>query len=366
MDLVLQYLQIILQELLAFLSSGLMKKGNAQLILALVIIATTILIIEKPWEQTPILSENQAPEFTEITQWINTQPLSMEDLRGKVVLIDFWTYTCINCIRTLPYIKEWDEKYSDKGLVIVGVHTPEFQFEKRYDNVIEAVRSNGIEYPVAMDNDFGTWKAYRNRYWPRKYLIDKDGVIRYDHAGEGAYEETEEWIQRLLGEIGENTEGLTIAKHDPNLGSVRPGITGELYTFRDLANPKGPISDDTTYEDSERYALGRIYLVGDWMVEGESALALGPGQIVVPYIGRSVNTVLVSENPTNITLNLDNQDLGSNFAGSDVVIEGGVAKVEVSESRLYNLVGVGSEFNAHLLRIGVETGLELFTFTFGA
>src|SRR3989338_7660943 len=136
----------------------------------------------------------KAPEFVGIEKWINSEPLKIEQLKGKAVLVDFWTYTCINCIRTLPYLKEWDKKYRDKGLIIVGVHTPEFEFEKKYENVIKAVNDYQLKYAVAQDNNYATWSLYQNRYWPHKYLIDVDGYIRYDHIGEGNYDETERMI----------------------------------------------------------------------------------------------------------------------------------------------------------------------------
>lgn len=142
----------------------------------------------------------KVPEFEKVTGYINTKPISLVDLKGKVVLVDFWTYSCINCIRTIPYLVDWNEKYADKGLVIVGVHAPEFEFEKNIDNVKESVKRFGIKYPVIQDNDKGTWNAYENQYWPRKYLVDNEGYIRYDHIGEGGYTETERVIQALLQE----------------------------------------------------------------------------------------------------------------------------------------------------------------------
>ncbi|MEK6869480.1 MAG: thioredoxin family protein, partial [Nanoarchaeota archaeon] len=143
----------------------------------------------------------KAPELAGIAGYINTNPeIKIQNLKGKVVLVDFWTYTCINCIRTFPYLKDWHNKYADKGLVIVGVHTPEFEFEKKYENVKSAVEKYGLKYAVVQDNNYETWRAYKNRYWPHKYLIDIDGFIRYDHIGEGAYAETERVIQELLKE----------------------------------------------------------------------------------------------------------------------------------------------------------------------
>ena len=148
----------------------------------------------------PFARVDTAPEFTGIDKWLNSQPLSMQGLRGKVVLVDFWTYTCINCIRTLPHVKRWHEKYKDQGLVVVGVHTPEYPFERSTANVQAAIKRFGIPYAVAQDNRYATWEAYSNRYWPAVYLIDKRGRIVYTHFGEGAYQETEAKIQALLGE----------------------------------------------------------------------------------------------------------------------------------------------------------------------
>ena len=154
--------------------------------------------------------EELAPELQRISSWINSEPFTLESQRGQVVLVDFWTYTCINCIRTFPYLRSWHKKYADKGLVILGVHTPEFEFEKLRENVIEAMGKFGIEYPVAQDNDYGTWGAFNNRFWPAKYLIDKDGYIRYTHFGEGAYQETEQVIRELLAETGADLGGRLV------------------------------------------------------------------------------------------------------------------------------------------------------------
>jgi thiol-disulfide isomerase/thioredoxin len=142
----------------------------------------------------------QAPEITGIEQWLNSEPLDLASLRGKVVLVDFWTYTCINCIHTLPYVKSWNEKYKDKGLVVVGVHTPEFPFERSTQNVQDAIKRFGITYPVAQDNKYATWEAYRNVYWPAFYLIDKQGKVIYTHFGEGKYQQTEAVIQQALAQ----------------------------------------------------------------------------------------------------------------------------------------------------------------------
>ncbi|PVY77792.1 thioredoxin family protein [Cupriavidus alkaliphilus] len=149
-------------------------------------------------ESPKVGDQGKAPEFVNIDHWLNSEPLTMQQLRGKVVLVDFWTYSCINCVNTLPYVKQWYEKYKDQGLVVVGVHTPEFPFEKSTANVQAALKRFDIRYPVAQDNMYGTWSAYRNQYWPATYLIDTTGRIVYQHYGEGRYKETEAEIQRLL------------------------------------------------------------------------------------------------------------------------------------------------------------------------
>ena len=143
-----------------------------------------------------------APEITGVTKWLNSEPLRMADLRGKVVLVDFWTHGCINCVRTLPYVTKLYEKYRNKGLVIIGVHTPEFAFERSTANVAAAIKRHGIEYPVAQDNDFATWKAYRNVYWPAQYIVDKSGKIVFEHVGEGQYDQIERTVQKLLNDNG--------------------------------------------------------------------------------------------------------------------------------------------------------------------
>lgn len=152
--------------------------------------------------ESALKSNQLAPEFTGINQWLNGDPLTLQKLRGKVVLVDFWTYTCINCINTLPYVKEWNAKYKDQGLTVIGVHTPEYPFERNTDNVKTAIKRFGITYPVAQDNDYATWNAYSNQYWPAFYLIDKSGHVVYTHFGEGDYDKTEAAIRTLLAQKG--------------------------------------------------------------------------------------------------------------------------------------------------------------------
>src|SRR5919197_3961432 len=191
----------------------------------------------------------KAPEFAQISGYINTpnnnNPLTLSSLKGKVVLVDFWTYTCINCIRTIPHINDWYQKYADKGLVVVGVHSPEFEFEKNYDNVREAVQKYGIKYPVILDSEHGTWNTFGNQYWPRDYLIDSQGYIRHDHIGEGDYNQTEKAIQSLIAEraalmgakeISFSTKGtITIDPRSIESVDLSKVTTPEIYLGYDLA-----------------------------------------------------------------------------------------------------------------------------------
>ncbi len=219
-----------------------------------------------------------APELTKISGYINSKPITLADIRGKVVLVDFWTYSCINCIRTIPYLNSWYEKYADDGLVIVGVHTPEFEFEKDYNNVKGAVERFGIKYPVAQDNEKQTWNAYENRYWPRKYLIDSEGYIRYDHIGEGAYTETEKVIQSLLTERTEHSDlnftldqtvGNPQSTQSVNFDKINtPELYfGYQYATEPLGNSEGYKPDRIvkyTIPNDTNIVPNRIYLGGEW------------------------------------------------------------------------------------------------------
>ena len=219
-----------------------------------------------------------APDFTGNQMWFNTpdgRKLSLRDLRGKVVLVDFWTYTCINCIRTLPYLKAWDARYRDEGLVIVGVHTPEFPFERSSGNVADAIGQNGIRYAVAQDNDYATWNAYGNQYWPAKYLIDAKGQVRYLHFGEGAYDKTESAIRRLLAEAGRAPGARARASGE------RPSkliSTPESYLGAERADRfvNGPIQAGTrTFElPGERMPPDTLGYAGTWRIAPDSATAV--------------------------------------------------------------------------------------------
>ena len=324
-------------------------------------------------------SEPQAEDFVGITRWLNSPTLALDELRGKVVLVDFWTYTCINCLRTLPYLRDWNEKYAGKGLVIVGVHTPEFEFEKIESNVREAVARERVTWPVAMDNDYATWRAYQNRWWPHKFLIDQNGTVRYDHIGEGAYEETERKIQELLIEAGFDVSTIP-------LGGVtvdeEPGFTTrELYAG--LAWSSGGYLGNTAsssdgavlaFSDPGQHEDGRIYLHGVWDLDSESARHARMTQdfqdyVAIRYRAASVHVVLRPEGsePFVVVVTLDDQPVPSSARGDDVRVDAeGNTYFQVDSPRLYNVIR-SPEADTHELELRVNaTDFVLYTFTFGA
>jgi thiol-disulfide isomerase/thioredoxin len=282
----------------------------------------------------------KAPEFEKVTGYINTKPISLTDLKGKVVLVDFWTYSCINCIRTIPYLVDWNEKYADKGLDIVGFHAPEFEFEKNIDNVKAAVQKFGIKYPVIQDNDKGTWNAYENRYWPRKYIVDNEGYIRYDHIGEGGYAETEKVIQSLLQErnaqlgldsslasTNNNTATETTTVTPENVQSVdfskinSPELYfGYQYARAPLGNPEGFKPDQTV-----DYSLAKIvsdikpnviYLDRTWKNNADNMeLQNESGRIALVYSAKSVNIVVGGNGE--VTILEDGSTLVGEYRGAD-------------------------------------------------
>ena len=313
----------------------------------------------------------KAPELQGIAGYINADSNLKEKIKDKVVLYDIWTYSCINCQRTLPYITAWDEKYSDQGLLIIGIHSPEFEFEKDIKNVELAVEKFGIKYPVILDNDKKTWDAFENRYWPRKYIADDQGYIRYDHIGEGAYDETEQIIQELLQERATRL-GLNIAVARPlvDLEEYKHGSkTPELYFGYDFAfgrsqigNPEGfRPNQQVTYTIPDRLHEDNFYLQGTWEnLDDRMILVSESGRIVLPYFAKEVN--IVAAEISQLEIFLDGKKITSENAGSDVSSNG---TANIAESTLYNLVRSG-ESSAHVLEIQVnQPGFEIYTFTFG-
>ena len=303
-----------------------------------------------------------APDFVGIESWINSKPLTMQSLRGKVVLVDFWTYSCINCIRTLPYMVDLYKKYSDKGLVIVGVHAPEFEFEKKLDNVKNATAHYGITYPVALDNTLSTWSSFNNRYWPAHYLIDKNGQVVYVHFGEGDYDITEHNIRNLLG-ISDNNEVI------PNATSKvsNEEITEETYLGYKRMNSFGgketPLPDKVASYHLPKF-LQRDYfaLEGMWNIGGEKITTAKAGaSLQLNFTARKLFLVLGSTSgaPLHLKVTLNGEEIGAN-AGADVKND----TVTVDSHRLYALVDQKKVANGLLTVTADKPGLEAYVFTF--
>lgn len=312
------------------------------------------------------------PQFSEITAWLNSQPLTPEDLKGKVVLVDFWTYSCINCIRTMPYLTSWHGKYKDKGLVIVGVHTPEFAFEKDEKNVRDAMRRFGIEYPVALDNDYATWENYDNRYWPAKYLFDAEGRLRYVHFGEGEYDVTEGNIQALLAEAGEEAK-MPVTEMPSTVDFARIGSPETYIGYarqESLGSPEKVLRDKPqTYSTVSSPLPNHFYLDGTWRIEEERAvLVSATGGITFQYLASNANLVMgpggVGSKKAVVTL--DGVPVPEAMRGADVFEEGGNTVVTIDDERLYSLVDGKGEYGEHTLRVRfLDDGIEAYAFTFG-
>ena len=313
-----------------------------------------------------------SPELKGISGYINTSSEEIEqDIEGKVVLYDFWTYSCINCIRTLPHLTAWDEKYSEEGLVIVGIHTPEFEFEKEYDNVVFATEKFGIKYPVIQDNDKETWNEFQNRYWPRKYIADHEGYIRFDHIGEGAYKETEEVIQLLLAERLEVIGNTLEKKNFVELGEFEHTSfrTPELYFGFSFAEGRNQLGNEegfsknkvVTYQLPEQFREHYFYMEGMWKNNNDGMkLVSDSGKIVLNFNAKQVN--IVASNEAVLKITYDTNLIPPEIRGQDVLPDG---TVNISEPRLYNLIE-SSQKGQHELIIEIEDpGFEIFTFTFG-
>lgn len=313
-----------------------------------------------------------AKEISSPDGFINVDDITVQEHIGKnVILIDFWTYSCINCQRTLPYLNAWHDKYADQGLVIVGLHTPEFEFEKEYENVLQAVKKFEVQYPVVLDNDFSTWKAYKNRYWPHKYLIDIDGYIVYDHIGEGGYEETEKVIQKLLEErtakLGGNEE-ISSDTTVPTQAEITVARSPEVYlgAWRNelLGNGTPGQEGVQTMVEPEKIKENMLYLDGQWNIETEYAENASRGaKIIFKYQADKVHMVLGSEEPITATVLRDGEPVGD-AAGDDVDSDTGT--VTIQEEGLYRLIDEPSGFGEHTFELIIEEpGVHAFTFTFG-
>ncbi len=316
----------------------------------------------------------RVPEISKPSGFINTDgsPVTLKQFVGKkVILVDFWTYSCINCQRTLPYVKAWYDKYHDQGLEIVSIHTPEFAFEHVLTNVQKYVNDNGIKYPVVLDNDYGTWTAFGNQFWPRKYLVDIDGFIVYDHAGEGDYDVTEKAIQKALTErasvlgtsvsvSGNATPKDVVVADSSKIGSRETyfGSARNEYLTNGLPRTSGTQNLTVPADISSN----KLYLGGSWNFAPEYAVSKELNtKIIYKYQAKNVYFVASSDSGVKLKILLDGKPIGI-LAGADVSVDG---TVTIKENRLYKLVN-GSDYSQHTLEIQVENaGLNAYTFTFG-
>src|SRR6516162_7925314 len=318
--------------------------------------------------------EGGFPSLSGADAWLNSPPLTPEGLKGKVVLIDFWTYSCINCLRAIPYAKAWAEKYKDYGLVVIGVHTPEFAFERNINNVRVAVSDLKIEYPVAIDNEYKIWRSFDNRYWPAHYFIDAKGRVRFHHFGEGEYDQSEQMIQRLLKEAGNgdvpqslvsiNASGVEAA---PSVDSDRSPETYIGYDrARNFSSPGGIVKNESHLYASASLLLDQWSLSGDWTVTGENAVLNGVGgSIVYRFHARDLHLVLgpgTDGKPIRFRVTIDGNAPGADH-GADTDADGqGV----VDSQRLYQLVRQNDVISDRTFAIEfLDSGVHAYAFTFG-
>ena len=329
----------------------------------------------KPAPANDLPVESEFPSLSGAVEWLNSPPLTTQALRGKVVLVDFWTYSCINCLRAIPYVRAWAEKYKDQGLVVIGVHAPEFAFEKNIDNVRKAVKDLKIDYPVAVDNDYAIWRAFDNQYWPAHYFIDAQGRVRHHHFGEGEYDQSEKVIQQLLAEAGKGevahdlvTVSASGAEAAADTADVKSPETYLGYLrAENFASPGGEIADKAqTYAAASQLQLNQWGLAGDWTVEGERAILNAPeGRIAYRFHARDLHLVLgpgADGKPVRFRVLIDGKAPGADH-GADTDAEGDGA---VTEQRLYQLVRQANPSADRQFEIEfLDPGAQAFAFTFG-
>jgi thiol-disulfide isomerase/thioredoxin len=339
-------------------------------------------VVRVAWEGEPMRAttaqlkiEGELPPLDGAIEWINSPPLNVSGLRGKVVLVDFWTYTCINWRRTLPYLRAWADKYRDRGLVVIGVHTPEFSFEKKLDNVRRETAAFEIQYPVAVDSSYAIWRAFRNQYWPALYVADAQGHIRHHQFGEGGYEQSERTIQQLLTEAGDRDVPRELVSLDPqgvekaaDWANVKSPETYTGYERAEsFASPGAAVPDRPhAYTAPSRLALNEWALVGDWTIGPEAAtLNAANGRIVYRFHARDVNLIMgpsVRGNPIRFHVLIDGKPPGASH-GLDVNTEGSGT---VTEPRMYQLIRQPEPIVDRVFEIEfVSPGAQAFDFTFG-
>jgi thiol-disulfide isomerase/thioredoxin len=326
-------------------------------------------------ESARLPDEGQLPSLDGATGWLNSPPLTPAGLRGKVVVVDFWTYTCINWLRQLPYLRAWAGKYSGQGLVMIGVHTPEFSFEHDADNVRQAVQEMGITYPVATDNDYAVWLAFSNHYWPALYFADAQGRIRHHHFGEGAYGQSEMVIQQLLADAGSAGAGMDLVTPDAD-GLEVPADWASLrspenYTgyerTENFASPGGPVPDrQHGYAIPAELGLNQWALAGDWTMGAEAAtLNAAGGRIACRFQGRDLNLVMgpaTPARPVRFRVFIDGQPPGAAH-GSDT---GSGGDGTLTQQRVYQLIRQPGPITGRTFEIAfLDPGAQAYCFTFG-
>ncbi|MGH9451603.1 MAG: redoxin domain-containing protein [Terriglobia bacterium] len=316
-----------------------------------------------------------APEIGR--RWLNSSSLTLEQLRGRAVLVDFWDYTCVNCLRTLPYVKEWDRRYRALGLTVIGVHAPEFHFARDSSRVERAVNALGLEYPVVLDNEYQIWQAYSNRCWPAKYLIDPHGYVRYYHFGEGGYGESEDAIQKILREIVPNVSlpaPMELLHATDKPGARCAPVTPELYLgFKRgrLGNESGYASNEVRdYSAGAEFAPDVAWLDGPWFASPESVEACPlngrPARLAVRFRAAELNLVMSPPDvgEAAVSLTLDGKPLSVGEAGEDATFRDGKSLVVVNEARMYRLIKASTAV-PRLLELSTSTpGLGAYAFTF--
>jgi cytochrome c biogenesis protein CcdA/thiol-disulfide isomerase/thioredoxin len=317
--------------------------------------------------------EGGFPSLSGAVAWLNSPPLTAEGLKGKVVVIDFWTYSCINCLRSIPYVRAWAEKYKDHGLVVIGVHTPEFAFERNIDNVRTAVADLKIGYPVAIDNDYAIWRAFDNEYWPAHYFIDAQGHMRYHHFGEGEYDESERVIQRLLAEAGNSNVPADLVAVNASGAEAAPSTSDQSpetylgYNRADnFVSPGGIVEDESHVYEAATPQIDQWFLTGDWTVKPENAtLDAAGGRIAYRFHARDLHLVLgpaADGKPVKFRVTIDGAAPGANH-GADTDADGqGV----VDGQRLYQLIRQNGAITDRTFEIEfLDPGVQAYAFTFG-
>lgn len=351
------------------------RRFAAGAVLGLALCSSVFSGTSRAQEPPSIVGSQPLPSLSGATGWLNSKPLTAADLKGKVVLIDFWDYSCINCIRAVPYIRAWAEKYKDSGLIVIGVHTPEFDVEKQLPNVQKAVQKFGITYPVAVDSNYAIWNGFHNQYWPAHYFIDAKGKVRFEHFGEGEYDQSERWIQELLKEANAKSmpsgiasvrgQGVQAAANTNDIGSPETYI-GYARAAR-FASPGGIKRDvEHLYPEPAQLHLNEWGLAGHWIDRGQNALLKAAGgKILFRFHARDLHLVLgpsADGQSIRYRVTIDGKAPGASH-GVDTDAQGNGV---VNEHRLYQLLRQSGATGDHTFVIEfLDPGVQAFSFTFG-